>query len=529
MGTCFAIVGLLVAILPNYALDSLGFSEQNDEKTLEISNEYLNENEYYNYCIENKVFSMNTPDPSTIGEIKEENISTHLNGRFTGYSNWQKVSSLSNTVATTYGGEPIEVDESDPDIQTAKTQAGITSISIGCGPLASICQLDYLARFAGYTNLEIKNDYIIEETTSSAYYNLQHQEFNDYKISLAREVMENTPTISGDSWLGQQLGLNPADTLTFPRNFVKGVNTVLANHHYATPKIGYDNNNQPYTYFDSDSTIYATGNDLPLTILTPVSTRIADIKNSIDNGLPVVWWTLGEMGFFSNHYMNIYAYEIWRGIDQNSNIYDHLLFKLRLNWGKTYDVYMDSDILDSHGYYGLIYFHETREKTTLLPRNYGLPCAYNNSTDTKAVGAQIGRFVILSYLRMGYVHHYNSSNTINDMDYLVLSSRRDTAGTAYAEYTTTPAIHSVAFDLAYWGPNEDFSSNDIVELQYWSSGWITAINLHASHSIQLTHPYEYYYEFPDNVHSFRIYNSSSAIGSTNKGRISLGSMSIFYQ
>lgn len=116
------------------------------ENSPKWSEEKLNQ-----YCLENGILP-STPLPGTGDKLTEENIVQHLVARFPGDYSWTKLSSESNSVASTYGGEPIDAYEFDPLVQEAKSLSKISdNDAIGCGPLALLTQLDFLYRYAGYS------------------------------------------------------------------------------------------------------------------------------------------------------------------------------------------------------------------------------------------------------------------------------------------------------------------------------------------------------------------------------------------
>lgn len=198
-------------------------------------------------------------------------------------------------------------------------------------------------------------------------------------VVLAREILENTDTIPADGTLGQLFGVDlNSGTFTFPSEVISSSREILENHYLSIKKteevIEDEGNVSTKTYYDNDSQILVSGDTIPS--LSSFSTKINNLKDSIDRGMPVIWWTLGgnKVEEFGNNYMNIFGYEYWTGTDSAGNTKTHLMFILRYNWGEA-DVYMDSDILDAvNG--GFIYFEETHEKTLVKPENYGYECQY---------------------------------------------------------------------------------------------------------------------------------------------------------
>ena len=477
----------------------------------------MSEEELTQFYIENQIFSATPPTGTTDMLEGESSVEPHLISRFPGYSSWHKTGSGSNSVSFTYVGEPLEVDESDPDIQISKDLAGITYDAIGCGPLAMVSQFDYLARYSGYTSLAKNPDAISD------------------KRLLAREIFENTYTIPADSWLGELLGVDPnAGTFTFPSEFISGARTVLKNHYLAIPKTGINDEGNTYTYYDNDSQIVVYGDTLPS--LSSFSTKINNIKDSIDKGMPVVWWTFGDAGEFSNHYMNIFAYETWVGTNADGQITSHLMFKLRFNWGID-DVYMDSELLRAvNG--GFIYFEETHEKALINPSDYNFNGQYYFTNYGKYVTSSVGyKTFYTNRLRTGYVNHYDSTNTYVDAQYLVLSAKRANAGVAYLEYTFNTPIDWIYFDVRWWSSSEGISQfNGEALLQYKDSSgnWVTAIDLQRDISYPYLstledYPSKLHYRFDQPIYEFRFYvQSNNPTGDRNKGRLVIGELNVFF-
>lgn len=478
----------------------------------------MSNEELLQYYIDNGIHPSTPPSGTTDRIVGESEVEPHLTSRFPDYTTWTKVANGSNSVAFSYGDIPVEISEWDSDIQVAKDLAGLNQNYIGCGPLALVSQLDYFARNVGYTSLAKDPDFTYD------------------KRILAKEIFEEVPTIPADSFLGQLFGVDPnAGTFTLPRSFIYGSHQVLKNHYLAIQKTGIDEDGEEYTYYDNDSQVVVYGDTLPS--LNSFSVKIENIKDSIDHGMPVIWWTFGDAGDYSDHYMNIYAYENWVGTDSNGNTMTHLMFKLRFNWGETQTIYMDSQLLDAvNG--GFVFFEETHDKVLINPSDYGYECQYFFYELEKYVTPSVGNETFYTNrLRTGYVDHYDSTNSYVDAQYLVLSAKREGAGEAYLEYAFNRGIDWIYFDVRWWSSYEQisqYSGEALFQYKDANGNWVTAIDLQSDIpypylSTLEDYPTKLYFRFDEPIYEFRFYvQSDYPTGTRNKGRLVIGEINVFF-
>ena len=219
------------------------------------------------------------------------------------------------------GVAPIEIKGSDidlfptSDIDTTRQTSGIESSYGGCGPLAMIGILDYFSRFRGYTS-------IIEDPTNST-----------DRVLLAYDVFTNTETIElpdilsssnnllveeaeliGKEYLTEETTRSSSgnkQTFTWPSDYVDAFNTLMDEYNLDEQIVAY---NHGWGLFVS------------------LNDKINRVKQSIDEGLPVtIYCGLGGNGSFGNHYVNVYEYQNWQGLDKNGNVVNNVIFKARLN------------------------------------------------------------------------------------------------------------------------------------------------------------------------------------------------------
>ncbi len=474
----------------------------------EVNAPQMTEEELKEYYIKNDIRPASVPkDIATL--LTKETVSNHLSDRFPEYPQWMKSTGVS--VSNTYGKDPIITNEDDNITQIAKHNAGISYEYIGCGPLAMVTQFDFLARAAGYHS-------IMEDADSK-----------EEQLNLQTQIFKETstiPTFNG--------------TFTFPSDLILSCKRLLEDKYlgYWTTKetIDNDGNVNTSTYYERDSQIYVYGDTMPS--FAKLSTKINNLMDSINRGMPVIWWTAGGAGEFSNHYMNIYAYEYWVAVDDNGHMKTHLMFKLRCNWDEEEDIYMDSDVLDAINC-GFIYFEETRDKSLVKPKDFDFPCQYENIENFRYTYASEGKNydILTKWLRTGYVNHYNSTNTMVDKQLLVLSAKRENAGVAYLELKLPVLVQEIYFRARWWSNSEGInrsSGSAVVQYKNGQDEWVTAFDFledipYPGLSYLDEYPTDISIKFPISSNSFRIYiQTDDATGNRNKGRMVIGDMNIFY-
>lgn len=483
----------------------------------ELSVEELND-----YYLENNIAPAKYPDGANEkdGMFDENGVAEHLHNRFSDYV-WSKSNNV-RSVSDVYGNNPVGIMEDDDYLQKAKNLAGITYNALGCGPIAIVGQMEYLARNAKY--ISISSNIESEDDCSSKAYG---------RIALAREVLENTATIPADGDLGQFFHVDPnKGTFTFPSSVVNSCRSILENHSLSIKKeriiIDDEGNEEKTSYYDTDSLIIVNGDLIPN--FSSFSMKINNLIDSIDRGMPIIWWTMSNAGRFEGHYMNIFGYEYWTGIDGDGNTETHLMFKLNCNWKHSYE-YMDSDMLQAvNG--GFIFFEETRNREVILPADYAYECRYDSYSQQKNVVPTLGAPILTEYLRCGYVNKYDSSNINVIGQYITLSAKKQGAGEAYLGYHFNKAIEIVYFEMGWWSSQEGIGSGTgSILLQYkdLNGNWITQINFlldaHYILSTNINVLTKVVVQFDQPTTDYRILVlSNNPTGNKNKGRVVIGSM-----
>lgn len=387
------------------------------------------------------------------------------------------------------------------DIETAIRTSGIESSYGGCGPIAMIGILDYFSRYRNYTS-------IMNDPTNSA-----------NRTQLAYDVFKATPTIelpkinsSRDLEIMQTFKSSGGDknTLTLPSDYANAFNSLMTEKYHL--------NNQIVAHSQG-------------WIFTSLDSKIKKIKQSIDSGLPVtVYAGLAGKGSFGNHYVNVYEYQDWQGIDRDGKVINNVIFNVRVNWGwgQSYNCYMDSTLLDG-GMTGVIYYTIGDNNQLIRPVDFandfvndsgqGQYFFYEKTADiTTSDGFSFGT----SRLRCGYIEN----------QYLVLSANRSNAGLAFLEMNFDIGIKAMNFDISLWSSREGLLTGDYIKLYYKDVNNVWQEHMTFSQyslSTLKDHPDNFYTSFPMTTTGikFEVYKTNPS-GDRNKGRVVIGDMNLFY-
>lgn len=469
-------------------------AQTDDFVRFKVSAPEMTEEEYAAYYASNNIMPM-MADGSDEYNKNNDDIIKNLNDMYPEYV-WADAPSQWRCLSDTYGSNPQNTAERiDQYIIDAKADLEITDLA-GCGAIAMMSQMNYLAEGMGYSAL---NSYSNDNQTNAM--------LNINRYFRAKDILEFTPSTSwGD-----------AGTSIMPSSFLIGANRFLE-------KYGLEDKIDVYGDLVSRA--------------ENLSQKIATVKEAIDRGICVIWWTGAEFGNFKTHYMNIFGYQIWRGIDSSGNIKEHVFFETNMNWGNPATVYVNSDAMQPPTM-GFIFFQAAKPQLWVQPSKLGIQLAYNAEEMTKnnlQMNANaLDMPMTVRYLRTAFVNHYDSTNTVVDARYLSLSSRKQGAGVAYIEFGFPTAVSELHFDVSWWKSADKINSAfGDAELQYKDAtgNWITAIDFLISSnepSIVLTAPSKYKITFGENVSVFRFYTAyNNPTNTGNSGRFILHDMNVFF-
>lgn len=435
-------------------------------------------------------------------DVDDNDVHKFLEIKHYGSHDWVMDESNSKSLLDVTGHVPIEMQgEYFPteDILTAIHTSGSVSSYGGCGPIAMMGVLDYYARYRGYTSF-------MENPNNKA-----------DRVRLAYDVLTNTKTIELPkvpiAYIERETMLTSSDdgknTFTWPSDYVEGFNAVVSQHNLSEE-------------------LSCTSETLNY------SNKIKIIKNSINNGAPVTMFGgLAGDGELGNHYVNVYEYQTWNGIDRDGNKISDLLLVLRLNWnqGDNIKKYASADFLKSIIKTGVIGYTAKHNSEVIRPIDFskdfinsqgqGQYFYYEKEAD---IILESGFKFGTTRLRCGYIEN----------EYLVLSAKRENAGTAYLEFNFNVPISAINFDISLWSGLEgltDYSSSIRLETRISKeSDWNTAYNFVIS-DLATSKDLEknMYFKFSAPTNNFRfIVECADPSGDRNKGRVVLGDITLFY-
>ncbi len=397
-------------------------------------------------------------------KLTESQIPSALSNQVSN-TNWTLQSTIS--VSDSYYGEPRNINETSlaEPINVARNNAYIYGTA-GCGPLSLYSTLEYFSSYFWLDNL------------------LYNQDGNSSYVNLAAKVISSTKTYSIDD-----------QVVTSPKDMVYAFNRVMTDSDY---------NNILKATIHKD-------------LQNNVSEAIELFKNSIDIGIPVIWWCHLDDNVLYNHYMVVYAYENWSGHDINGNSITYPVFKIRYNLQDTYEeYYIYPEMLTyingaiTFDYHKTMYRFKDNSITSIQyypfsPVNYSL--------------VNSGEIVNGSYLRTGYI------TAPDGKKHLVLSPRRTNAGQAYISLHFPTKVRHLYTYMALWGSSErlDFINDSFyIEIMDSSGEWIKndTLPLHLL-TADKNNPNYYHFIFTEETQDVRIVVNSQAVGDDNKGRIVL--------
>lgn len=371
--------------------------------------------------------------------LRKEDLKGYCEAKYPSSTKWKQTSNLFS-VEDIYGGIPQEQSSRSETLKKARTELGINHYG-GCGPIALIGQLDFLARFANYPIISYWNT-------------LEGQ------IDLARRVFYKTPTIE----------LVTGDVFTFPNAFIESAYEIM-----------------------KDLNINKQFKISQYSFLSSKYQKVNKIKESINKGMPVILWTLGEdMGDFHDHYMNIYAYEEWQGIDSNGKIQTCTFFELRMNRTKEFQVLMDSDLLS--GKCGIIVFEEVYDNISIKPVDFG-SIKNNIEEESLLITSKINNEEIKVDSKILGVESNNQ--------FLVMN-----ANVSYIDFEISKPIFGMNIEVLLQSYDQKENENSTLKLEYKNSNnnWVEIIDFIKEDMIRkdncINNPIFY---FDEPITKFRLY------------------------
>ena len=400
--------------------------------------------------------------------------------------NWNKysgkiMSEVSNAVPINVQGDlfPQRI------IAQAINNLNLSTSYGGCGPIAMIGIIDYLARYLGFT--EFMND----------------PNSDSDRVLLVEKILNQCPTFEVNTPNGIQ-------TLMLPWSYAPAFNRVMR--------------------------VYGLSSDIHANVmmkLIPGRQKLYwdTVVNNINEGIPLtlatgVW--SGEEDF-AEHYTNIVGYETWVGRHQETGERIEKSFIIaRINQpGSDNLYYCDAEILND-GMIALVTYNFSYRCSSIINASDFSQEFINNNGDgqyyfynkTAQVTTSQGEVIQTNRLRASYIEN----------QYLVLSPNRVNAGIAYIDLEFGHCVEKMIFDAALWSNNEGVAGQKF-EIQYYDDGeWKTAktIDLYKMDTKNIGMS-TYLVLFPKTTKRIRfIATKQNPLIDRNKGRIVLDRIKVYY-
>ena len=417
---------------------------------------------------------------------REANIFNRLSTEYSDYtwssSTFRKTNLVSNGNPVNVGGNEFP----QWNVESGLSQSTSGSSYGGCGPIALIGVLDYFGRYLGYNE-------IIADTSSSS-----------DRILLAKEVFNTTNTY--EVGFGDDQG-----TLSFPWDLRDSFNTIISNHNLSgvisatciwTPIPGFKDN-------FLNRIISNVNAGIPTTLMVAFSSVV---------GRPC-----------DEHCTNVYGYRSFVGQNTSTNeTIEKTFLIVRVNWeGEDYEYYCDADVLNQ-AFVSLVEYQ--------INYNYDFPAIAVDFANDFVNSQGNGQYFYYNIPATIYLDENTRFNTNRlrcsyiENQYVVMSPKRENAGTSYLEFGTFSATQRFTFSAALWGINEDHAHEEFYIEYYKDNQWNPHITIDLFKlSKNKDNLDTFVVLFPKNTHQFRlIATHSNPSGQNNRGRIVLDNFNFEY-
>ncbi len=225
--------------------------------------------------------------------------------------------------------------------------------------------------------------------------------------------------------------------------------------------------------------------------------------------------------------------------DENDNLITHAVtcygvesnwwggyYIVNYGWGSEYN-----EVSIGYGFIGSITTFELTSSAyetsyTITPESYGYSSEYCKSRTTETISIE-GNSIITNRLRCGYIEN----------EYINLSPRKSGYDTAYIEYTFNNPVKKVDINLSFWSADERYNSPNVSTITFdykplASSEWVEKYNLLENGNMPTDRNNQklFSFEFLEGTKNIRIYSHfdyMSGFTDRNKGRISIGNMTVY--
>ena len=317
------------------------------------------------------------------------------------------------------------------ELAVARNRNGIDHYG-GCGPIAMIGILDYLAVAFDYNE-------IIQDANNQS-----------DRIDLATDVYREVKTIAFGSEDDKNVG-------TAPMEYTNSFNDLMKQYYLQ----GQITANYCKRYVSKE-------------------VKLNQIKESIDAGIPVTCYTIFNTdGNIASHYFNIYGYEEWDVIYNNQTI-KHTFIKVKPNNTDSKIYYIDADFLNSFNVGLIIYDINPCDNIKIITGEdfcrYFINDGGNYMIDTMYISIHNAE---------GYYFDVKRNNCASFDNKVVMMTNPMDNNEASLQLNFFQNIRTISFKFFLLEGDEIVPENTTVELRYYdeiNDQWIisSTVNLHES-------------------------------------------------
>lgn len=445
--------------------------------------------DYYNHLVPDEQCIIDSGNYSALNvysngvsydELSYNEIISHLNEKYPTYK-WELIDAISTKDASNAIPREMQSDNCYPEdvIKEFCHDLGLKTGYGGCGPIAMMGILDYFSYHLDYN--EIVND---------------PSRIEDQK-KIIYDVLTTVKTY--------EVGFGDEATLQFPDNMVRSFDKLMSTY-------GLQDR------LKANYILSLTGNKDKLYNI---------IYENIQKGYPV---TLG-IGSLGNsdvygHYTNIYSIARFSGINENGDYYFKEFLGLRLNLGKGFETYFDSEILNSLLTTIVTYNNAELKETNLTAQTFN---QFVND-DGKGQYFFYEKYLEFRDLNNFWLETRRLRTGFIEKKYLVMSPNRSGAGEAYLDLNFYPSLTSLEFDSSLWGSKE-FIDGQSFKLQYLKDNtWYDFIEYNLDDFSKSKEMMNRYYcllpSYPSRIRF--ITNHPNPTATMNRGRICLDNITLEY-
>ena len=271
--------------------------------------------------------------------------------------------------------------------------------------------------------------------------------------------------------------------------------------------------------------------------ITPYNIQIINEFNSVIP--PILSWDiidnspLYKFNFFeieissNNGNFSLLLNSNQKNLEIPTDSWDQLVFRNCENFSVCIKAYL-TEYYETGPYSSMTYIFDIPENNLnslqIMPNDFGFPESYGSETGIiTRTHVFYSRSITTIRKRCGFIEN----------EYINLSARKQNFGVAFIEFHLEMPIRRLDLNLSFWSDREYLSSDDsiaTIDILDFNNEWLPIQNLlDGNLPTDRTNQKLYSFIFNNPILSFRIYVQTEAVGTYNKGRISIGNITMYYE